>query len=334
MLLHYGMKNWYLILNDLKKIKAIRKFLSYPMVRRSIRFAKTTSFAGFSGVPLYDIIVFVVQEVQRDDILTRANSVAYSFFLALFPALIFMITILPFVPVEGIVDNIKIYLDTIMPSDAEGFLFDTLDDLTTIPRGGTLSLGAILALFFSSNGVLELMNGFDKTYSITFKKRGFVKKRLLALSLTVLLGFLLIVSAVLIVLGNLILSYVFDIFEMDRVSRIAFASVKWFAVIILIYSVISAIYRFGPALRRRSSFFSPGTTIAAIFTILISVAFSFFVNNFGTYNKIYGSIGAIIVLMIWLQIIALILLIGFELNAAIAVQRDLKQQREEKPPLW
>jgi len=319
-----------------ERIKQLRKILSFPLVRRFIRFAKTTSFAGFNGIPLFDVLVFIQKEIQRDDIVTRANSVAYSFFLALFPALIFLITILPYVPIDNITENIKMYLDTILPSDAEGFIFNTLEDLTTIPRGGVLSLGVLLALLFSSNGMMELMNGFDKSYEFTFKKRGFIKKRGLALALTALLGLLLITSAVLIVLGNLILGYVFNFFELGSFTRIGFEIIKWIVVIVLIYSVIAFIYRFGPAMKQRFSFFSPGTTLASGFTILSSVAFSFFVNNFGTYNKIYGSIGAIIVLMVWLQIIALILLIGFELNASIAVQRDLKKEKADQlnRPQW
>lgn len=318
------------------RIKQLRKILSLPLVRRALRFAKTTSFAGFNGIPLFDVLVFIGKEIQRDDIITRANSVAYSFFLALFPALIFLITILPYIPLDDITENIKDYLDTILPADAEGFIFNTLDDLTTIPRGGVLSVGVLLALVFSSNGMMELMSGFDKSYESTFRKRGFLKKRGLALGLTAMLGILLITSSVLIVLGNVILGFLFNLFELDRFTRIGVELTKWIVVLVLIYSVIAFIYRYGPAMKQRFSFFSPGTTLASALTILSSVAFSFFVNNFGTYNKVYGSIGAIIVLMVWLQIIAFILLIGFELNASIAVQRDLKKAKEDQisKPEW
>ena len=315
------------------KIQRIRRLLAIPLVRRSIHFAKNTSFAGFAGIPLYDIILFILKELKRDDLFTRANSVAYSFFLALFPALIVVITFLPYVPVDDLVNNIKAYLDGFLPAEAEEFIFGTLDDLTTIPRGGTLSAGAVLALYFSSNGMLELMNGFDKSYYITFKQRGFIRKRFLALSLTLLLGLMIVIAGVMIVLGNTIIGYIVDWLEWTEAEKTGVLIIKWTAVVFLIYTIISFIYKYGPALRKKSSFFSPGTTLASILTIIVSVGFSFFVNNFGTYNKIYGSISAIIVLMVWFQLLSTILLIGFELNASIAVQRDLRKERENRP-LW
>jgi membrane protein len=313
------------------KIHRIRQLLALPLVRKTIYFAKRTSFAGFSGIPLYNVVLFILKELKRDDLFTRANSVAYSFFLALFPALIVVITFLPYVPIDDLVNNIKAYLDGFLPADAEDFIFGTLDDLTTIPRGGTLSIGAVLALFFSSNGMLELMNGFDKSYHITFKQRGFIRKRILALSLTLLLGFMIVIAGVLIVLGNTIIGYIVDWLEWSEAEKVGILVIKWTAVVVLIYTIISFIYKYGPALRKRSSFFSPGTTLASILTIVVSVGFSFFVNNFNTYNKIYGSISAIIVLMVWFQLLSTILLIGFELNASIAVQRDLRKERESRP---
>lgn len=299
-----------------------------------IRWAQRTSFPGFGGIPLFDVLVFLINEISRDDIITRGNSIAFSFFLALFPSLIFLINILPLMPLEGLEVVIQSYMEPIMPHDAEGFIFTTMESLTKIPRGGALSLGAFFAFFFSSNGMMALMNGFDKTYMTTFKSRGYIRKRLLALLLTVLLGILLLVSGVLIVLGNQILTFLFDWLDLGILTRIGFETLKWLIVISMIYAIVSMIFRFGPALKIRWSFFSPGTTLSVFFIILSSVGFSFFVNNFGTYNKIYGSISAIIVLMVWFQIISLILLIGFELNTSIAINRDLKQERQGEDKIW
>lgn len=283
---------------------------------------------------MFDIVAFIAKEAQRDDILTRANSVAFSFFLALFPSLIVFLTFLPYIPVDNLTEIIQEFLDKIMPHEAEGFIFSTLDNLTNIPRGGTLSIGVILALFFSSNGMLELMNGFNKSYYMhTFKRRGFIRKRILAIGLTLVLGLLLIIAGVMIVLGNVILSHIFEWLEMGRFSRLGFEALKWLVVLALIYSMVAFIFKYGPSLRKKSSYFSPGTTVAAVGIIIASVGFSFFVNNFGTYNRIYGSIGAIIVLMVWIQIISFILLAGFELNASIAVQRNFRKEKSNKP-VW
>ncbi len=296
-------------------------------MRYLLQWARRSSLPGFGGVPVYDVFIFVLLESRRDDIITRANSVAFSFFLAMFPSLIFLIAILPYFPIGDLSDIFEFYLNTVLPASAESFLHTTLEDLNRIPRGGILSVGVVLAFYFSSNGMLGLMRGFDKSHPTIFKKRSKMRKRLVAVVLTVLLGMLLLVSGILIVLGNILLGFFFDFFHLDDWSRLGFQALKWLAVVVLVYSVIACIYRYGPAVHRKLNFFSPGATLAAIASILTSAGFAFFVNNFGTYNKIYGSISAIIVLLIWIQFISLFILIGFELNVGIALSRNLRRQK-------
>lgn len=292
-----------------------------------MEWAKTSSLPGFGGTPVYDVFVFLINESKRDDIRARSNSAAYSFFLALFPTLLVAIALLPLIPFDDPVQAIQDNLNTIIPSSAESFIFGTLKDLLEIQRSGLLSLGVFLAIFFSSNGMMSLMRGFDKSYAKLFKKRKWWKARLVAIMLTALMGILLVISGVLVILGNLILSYVFDLLSVDTYTRYAIETLKWLVVISLIYSIIATVYFVGPAYVSRARFFSPGATMATIASLLTSVGFSFFVNSFGTYNKVYGSISAVIVLMVWLQINAFILLAGFELNTSIAVNRDLKKEK-------
>jgi len=168
-------------------------------------------------------------------------------------------------------------------------VFDTVEDVALNPRFGLLSLGFILAIFFASNGVLSMMNSFDKSYAHTFKRRSIFWKRILAVGLTFLVFILVIFSVLLIVLGQIFLNRIFD----------------WVTY-------------------RRFRVFSAGATLATILSIISSIGFSYFVESFDTYNKLYGSIGTIIVTMLWIQINAFVLLVGFELNASIAVNRDLK----------
>lgn len=303
------------------------RLLAIPVISRVMKWAKTSSLPGFGGTPVYDVLVFLINESKRDDIRARSNSAAYSFFLALFPTLLVAIALLPLIPFDDPVQAIQDNLNTIIPTTAESFIFGTLKDLLEIQRSGLLSLGVFLAIFFSSNGMMSLMRGFDKSYSRLFKKRKWWKSRLVAIMLTALMGVLLVISGVLVILGNLILSYVFDLLSVDTYTRYAIEMLKWLVVISLIYSIIATVYFVGPAHVSRGRFFSPGATMATIASLLTSVGFSFFVNSFGTYNKVYGSISAVIVLMVWLQINAFILLAGFELNTSIAVNRDLKKEK-------
>lgn len=190
---------------------------------------------------------------------------------------------------------------------------------------GLLSIGFFLALYFSSNGMSKLMEGFDKSYNSTFKSRSFFKHRLIALGLTLLLFGLLTMSIGLIVLGRQLLQFIVDTFSLSAASEYTFLTLRWIVVIVLFYSVITSIYRYGPSMVKKIRLLSPGATLATFLSIFSSVLFSYFVNNFARYNEIYGSIGALIVVLIWLQINAFILLLGFELNASIAVNSDLRR---------
>jgi membrane protein len=307
-------------------------WLRQDWVRNTIRWSQSTSFIGFHGIPVYDILLFLNRERKRDDIVMRTNAISFNLFLALFPALIFIVAIFSTISVITFEDFVNQLGDNILPETARDFLFKTFADLANNPRGSLLSVGVLLALIFSSNGMMSLIDGFEKSYSSTFIHRPYWKKRLIALQLTFLLILLLLVSSSLIITSNLILSWLFKNIELDVISQFVFITFKWLFAFSLFYTLIAILYKFGPALKRRFNFFSPGTNLAAIGSFLTSLGFSFFVNNFGTYNKIYGSIGAIIVMMIYIQLNVFILLAGFELNTAIAVNRDIKgssQSNEE-----
>ena len=212
-------------------------------------------------------------------------------------------------------------------------LLDFIVEITTTPKIGLLSFGFILAGYFSSNGMLAMMRSFDKSYRVTFKKRSGWKKRVIALALTGLLGGLVIASVVLVILGNVIVEWLSEYITLAGFSTAGFAMLRWISIIFLFYFGISVIYRYGAATYKRFSFFSPGATLATILSLLSSMAFSLYIDEFEryeTYNKFYGSIAAIIIVMLWIQLNSLILLIGFELNASIAVNRDLIKAREEE----
>ncbi|NND31481.1 MAG: YihY/virulence factor BrkB family protein, partial [Saprospiraceae bacterium] len=199
--------------------------------------------------------------------------------------------------------------------------------LTSIPRGGLLSVGFVLALFFASNGMLTLMRGFEKSHEVSFKERNFLRKRMIAIALTLFVGLAFLSSGVLIVAGNFILSFIFG---SENEKTFLIVLIKWMAIIFLFYSVISMIYRFGPPLKKKFGLTSPGTTLATIICIVTSVGFSYFVDNFGTQSRVYGSLGALIVMLVWMQMNCFILLAGFELNASIAVNRDLRQKKRDQ----
>lgn len=320
--------------------EAVAWFNDLRVVKRVLHWAKTNSMPGFSRVPIYDIVVFVLNEMRRFDLFTRANSVAFSFFMSLFPSLLTLFTLFPYLQRyflqylpenEGFNTFIYNEIQKVMPGVAGEQVFSFVEQVTE-PSIGALSSSFLVAIYFSSNGMLALMQGFEKSYATTFKTRGEIKKRFIAIGLTFLLGLMLIAAFIFIVLGQVILRWLSEYITLAGFSTTSIEMLRWVAILMLFYFGIAVLYRYGAATYRRFRIFSPGTTLATFLAIGLSTAFSVYINEFDRYDsyylKFYGSIATIVIIMLWIQLNALILLIGFELNAAIAVNRDLKTVKD------
>lgn len=317
--------------------------MQLPLMQSLIHWTKNHSLPGFFKVPLFDVAVFVFNEIRRFDLMLRANAIAFSFFLALFPAILVIFTLVPFLSeyilsffgftTEQFLYILQNQIRQVLPGDkgVGAQLFSTIEELATRQRVDILSIGFVLAMFFASNGMLSMMHSFEKSHLKSFKKRPGWRKRMIAILLTIQLGLLMIASVILIILGNYILEFLSTFIISAGFSANGIYLLRWIAIILVMYVGIGVIYRYGMSTHIKFSIFSPGATLATILSILTSVIFSYYVNNFGAYDRIYGPIGAIIVLMLWIQLNALVLLIGFELNASIAVHRDLKLEVIEEP---
>lgn len=251
---------------------------------------------------------------------------AYSFFIALFPSIIVLITLLPYLPIQDFVETFKESILKLLPQQASMYIIEVIDSLTLLGNSGLLSFGLFLMLFFASNGMITMINSFEKSYESSYHFRSFLTKRWIALKLTFIVGAIFIASMLLIVVGRVILDGLLYWVAIDEERYHAILLIRWVAIIILFYSGISVVYTYGPSTKERFQFFTPGATLATVLSILSSVAFSYFVNQFGQYNELYGSLGALIVLMMWIQINSLIILIGYELNASIMVNKDMGEK--------
>ena len=306
------------------------KFSELPIVENILTLCKKYSLPGFAGIPIYDVVKFIIMESMKDDIITRANSVAFNFFISLFPALIFLFTLLPLLPVTAdYITILKESMTGILPLQAHAYLFATIEDVASIKRGGLQSVSFLFAIIFSSTGMVTLMYGFNKSYERVFKKRSYVKNRLVAIFLTLLFVILFIISMMLIIFGKPLLDLALNKTDLVSHSAVVMLFVKWTIVTSFLYIGITLIYRYGSAMEKRIRWINSGAILATGVSIMASVIFAFFINNFGRYNEIYGSIGALIVLLLWIQINALIVLIGFELNASIAVNKAILMSAEE-----
>lgn len=299
-----------------------KTFTNLPALAKLREWSKRYSPPGFSGITLYEVFTFIIQETKKDSINTRASAISFSLFLSLFPAIIFLFTLLPlFTFVQDYTTMLSDNLRGVIPKSAHDYIFGIINDITSIKRDGLLSLGAGLALFFSSNGMLTLMSGFDKAYNDTFKPRSWWQTRLIAIALTIVLSLLLIVSLVMMVVEGKVMNFLAEAYSIPNVVLVLVSIFNYLFSIFMVYTGISLIYTFGPSMYRRIPFINVGSVIATVLSLLTSLGFSYFINNFGRYNEVYGSIGALMVVMIWIQLNSFILLLGFELNASLAIKK-------------
>lgn len=301
-----------------------RILLGFRPYQLLLLWSKRTSLPGFERLPIYTVLEFLLKEIKKESLNTKSSSLAFNFLLALFPATIFLFTLIPYIPIKNFQDQLMYILLQVLPRNAFLAVKNTLIDIIQNQNGGLLSLGFVTALFFSTNGVIALMNSFNKA-SLILETRSAFKRRIIAIFLTIILSLLVVVGIAMIVAGE----FFIQLLKKEGFIKGAFLYysiffLKWIIIIALFFCVISTLYYFAPATVKKFRFVSAGSTLATILSILTSLGFAFYVNNFSSYNKLYGSIGTLIVVMIWLYINSLILLIGFELNASInIIKRNL-----------
>lgn len=275
---------------------------------------------GKDKIGLYDAIIIFLQKMRDDKLIIRANGVAFSFTLAIFPAIIFIFTLTPYIQnffPEVTNDEIIGFLENLLPANLYAAADSTIHDIINKQRGGLLSFGFVLTLILSTNGMTSLMNAFNSSYK-TVETRGFFKMRFIATILTFILAMSVLISVALLVVGQQLLenNSIRELLQ-DNIS-IDLIFILRLVVLYAIFQVaISSIYSLAPAVHKRWHFLSIGSVFSTLASLIASFGFSYYVNNFGTYNKLYGSIGVLIVLMLWLFILSLILLVGFEMNAAL-----------------
>ena len=312
------------------KYKHKRLILQWHPARIILAWMKNIRFPNHEDVSLYRIVKRFLHNLQDDEIMDRANGVAFNFILAIFPAIIFLFTLIPYVtryfPEINRDAIMKFLLELsesgLMPGSMYEVASTTILDIVSNQRGGLLTFGFLFALVLSTNGMLALMRAFNACYK-TIENRSALKTRIIATALTINMTIVLFVTILLLIVGQLVLEYVLTNFQ-DITSfnpsnfQVSILFVLRFAIIfITFFLAISTIYYFGPAIHYNWRFFSIGSFIATLLCLAVSYGFSYYITNFGTYNKVYGSIGVLIALMIWVQLITVVLLVGYEINASI-----------------
>lgn len=299
-------------------------------VRLLRRQTKLIILPGFAGVPLYDVLKFFIQQVRKTSFTERAAAVSYNFIMAIPPMCLFLFTLIPHLPLiqtrkleAQLSDLIR---DIIPAKEHNSNLISFVNGLLEHQQVGLLSTTVVLLLFFGSNGMMGLMRSFNKNY-IGSKKRSGLKKRWIAIRLTLLIMSLLLATLILLIMQGVVLKWMGIT---NSTVKAAISVVRWLLIVALIFYSIAFIYKYAPDINKKWRLLSPGSLLATSLSILGTIGFSVFVNNFGRYNTLYGSIGTVIVLMSMIYINSLILLVGYELNVSIHSLQVLAEERQQQ----
>ena len=313
-------------------IKLARIIINLNPVNYFADKSKKWILPGFEGVPLYEVVKFFKKQIKISGLTERASAISFNFIMSLPPTCLFLFTLipnLPFIPRKSIQIQLhNLIVDMVPAKSYNQGLIKFVDFFFTGSKMGILSFGFILLLFFASNAMMGVMRSFNKNY-IGFTKRKGLLKRWTAIKLTAILYSLLLLCLVLLFMQSNILKWV-------GVKNVALRDVivygKWIFIIALIFYSFAFIYKYAPAIPKKWRLLSPGAIVATSLSILATLGFSAFLNNFDRYNVLYGSIGTIIALGTLIFINSLVMLIGFELNVSIRSLKavDPATERPEK----
>jgi len=279
--------------------------------------AKLIKLPFFDGLPLYDVALFFWKGIVDGAITTRASAIAFNFILAIFPAIIFVFTLIPYIPIAHFQQQLLNLLQSILPHNAFLAIEGTIENIVTQPRGGLLSFGFLAAFFFSTNGIVSVIAAFNGTIH-AIETRSWINQRLVALILSIILTLLTTFSVALITLSQTLTKFlVKNGYLHSNLTYDLLLGGKWLIICALFFFSYAFLFYLAPAHKTKFRFISAGGTLATMLTIITSIGFSYYINNFGQYNTLYGSIGTLVVVMLSFYFNSLILLIGFELNVSI-----------------
>ncbi|MFD2720860.1 YihY/virulence factor BrkB family protein [Hymenobacter monticola] len=284
---------------------------------------------------LYDVLDRILHELRLDSLEKRAAYMAFNLTVALFPTIIFLFTLIPFISDYLNIPNLNVdilqYLADFMPPELYAATATTIEDIVNIPHGGLLSFGFVTALVLSSNGIMALLDAFEKKYP-WFKHRSYLRKRVIATALTFVLALILLLSIAGIFFGTYMMdALVFYEIVPERFTDLVLTLIRYGSLVGLFLSTTCVIYYFVPPVHDKWPLLSAGAVVATLLIFLVSFLFTLYVRIFNSYNTFYGSIGALVGFMVWLEFVCMTLIIGFEVNVSMdAITGRRRQMMREQ----
>ena len=324
--------------------------------RRDDNYLRIVRFPG-TKVPLLDVLIDFIKLFTKGRTMDRAAGVAFNFFLALFPLILFFFTLIPYIPIPHLYDRVMMVLDDfLIPPGTMNYVKETIDGIMNQPHEGILSLSIILSLVFGSSGVVAIFNGFRNVYASYVSNKelslgGWLQQRMFAILMLLVIGALLVLSVMLISLGGMAMAYLVkhEIIEDGSFIFFLFSVLRWVVGVFALCFGIAMLYYFGnvtynehyrierkrkgpqgQTLYRNFVIFSPGAILATSLFVLGTVGFNIYISNFSRYNVLYGSIGTLIILMMWIWVVSILILAGNDLNSGIRRNADKRSHAEDE----
>lgn len=310
-----------------KYIKAlINKFKKLDWI---VRLGKNVKIPGLMGLSLYEVLKIYFLGIIKGALTSRAGGIAFSFFMALFPFLLFILTLIPYVPIEGFQQDFLFMIERLLPPNTASSFEGVIRDIVNNRYSGLLSFGFIASIFLMANGVSAIFVGFEYSYHVV-EMRSVLRQYFISMLMAIVLSLILVVVVA--------VTVYFEIGINDLKARgwldddvYWIGKGRYFLLVVLIFFSVSVLYRYGAKEVKHKTFFTPGSILTTLLTLLMFRLFSIYVVKFATYNKLYGSIGTLLVLMLFVWLNAIILLLGFELNASInRLKRNYLEENELK----
>ena len=303
------------------------KLNKIPVLNWVVKFFKQIKLPGLEGLSFYDLIELYITGIVKGALTTRASAIAFSFFMALFPFLLFILIVIPIIPIDDFKIEFLNFLNSFLPPTTSDFFFKNIfENIEESQRGGLLSTVFLASIFLMANGISAVFSGFENSYHEQLT-RNVIRQYLYALGVALILAFLSILTVVILgyfqiyIIGNL---ENYGVLEKEN-QQLWFIIAKYFFFVIMVYLATAILYYFGTTEGKASKFFSIGALFTTILIILSSYLFGIYIENFSQYNELYGSIGALLILMFYLWLNSNILLLGYELNASLNRLRKINK---------
>jgi len=309
-------------------IKAVKDKIKLWLAK-TFSFTKNVYLPGFEGISVYETSTYLYNGLKKNSIIDRSYSISYKFLIASFPLIIFLFSLIPYIPISGLQDEILHSILKAMPDQLSNYMKGFFEDLLLHKKTAILSLGFLLTIFFASNTMNAILKGFSTSYHLNRMKHKAITIRLWSIALMFIFGLILILASLVFILGGMLIDYLQETdFIRSSIEIWSVWFIEWLFIFFLFMTAVSILYNIGNAEKEKWKLFSPGVIFSTIMIWIFSQGFSFFLNYIAPFNKLYGSLGTIIILLLFIYYFFAILLIGFELNLSIQSASKMKKLKQ------